>query len=130
MYDMRWNLERVLFWMSVVAALFLILTLLNFLWPFANPSQPTQRLYIGLTADVCRFLFAIVAYWLVHNKKQRAALAVVAIWVLSALLYGVAVVVFEPFSGFTIGILLGQLLFCVFLAYYSVPEAKSAGLLR
>jgi hypothetical protein len=127
---MRWNLERVLFWLSVIAGLFLALTLLNYFLRFANRDQSEERLHIGLIVFVTRFFFAIGAYSLLRGRRRVAALAVVALWMFAALLYGTAVLVLEPFSALTIGIFVGELVWFGLLAYYWVQEATSVGLLQ
>ena len=130
MQNMRWNLERVLFWWSLLAALFLALTLVNFLWPFANSPQPANRLYIGLMVGVCNLSFSVIGYFLVRAKHLKVSLAVVAGWVLAKLLYGATVIMIEPFSGWTVGILLGELFQCALLIYFSLSEARSNGIFR
>ena len=127
---MNWNLERVLFWLSAIAAVFLALTLLNYVAPFANQNQPIHRVQVGLAVDVSGFLFSVVAYVLIRGKQTKSGLAVVSIWIVASFCYGIAILVFEPLSGFTITIALGQLIICCFLAHYSLLEAKSTGVLR
>jgi VanZ family protein len=97
---MPWNLQRVLFWLSVLAGIFLVLSLLNHVWP-VNPNQPLQRVFIGNAVFVCKFGLAIVPYSLIRSGRIKAALAVAAIWIIFALLYGVGVLVLEQPSGFT-----------------------------
>ena len=127
---MIWKLERVLMLLACVSASLLALTFINYVWPFTPPNQPVQRIYIGLAFDLCNFFFAISACVLIRNRKTVSGLAVVAIWIIAALIYGVLVLVKEPLSVFTVVIFIGQLLFCGFMAHLSIQEARSSGLLR
>jgi hypothetical protein len=118
------NLERVLFWLSVLASIFLALTLINYLWPFANPNQPAARLRVGLIYDVSAFSFAVVAYSLFRARWLKTCLTVVTTWAFANASYGVGVVVFEPLSVWTISICLGELLISGVLIYFAVLEAR------
>lgn len=121
---MKWNLKRVLFWWSIMAGIFLGLTFINHLWPI-NPDQPQHRLNIGLALDIKEFLFAVSAYALVYANRIKPCIAVVLIWIAVKLIYGASVLLFEPFSGFTIVIFVGQLLMAGILAYFISSEIKT-----
>ena len=123
---MKWNLSRVLFWWSILASCFLLLTVINRMWPFANPDQPLHRLNIGLAVNVKEFLFAVFAYLLIRMRHIKACIVVVALWVIVKIFYGIAVLVFEPLSGFTVGIFVGQLFMSAILIYFVVLESKTS----
>jgi hypothetical protein len=69
------NLEQVLLWFLALASILLALTLINYVWPFANPNQPAARLRIGLMYDLSAFSFAIVAYSLLRAGWLKSCLA-------------------------------------------------------
>jgi len=120
----RLNLEQVLLWFVVLTSFFLALTLINYVWPFANPNQPAYRLRVGLMYDVSAFSFAAVAYFTYRARWLRTCLAVVAIWALANASYGVGVLFFEPVSAWAVGICLGQLLVSAVLIYFAVLEFR------
>ena len=126
---MEWNLQRVLFWWSIMAAIFIGLTFINHLWPI-NPGQPQQRLNIGLALDIKELVFAAIAYSLINANRVKGGIAVVIIWIAVKLIYGASVLVLEPFSGFTIGIFVGQLLMSGVLFYFVLQEVNAMRVTR
>jgi len=127
---MRWTLDRILFLLMVLTSAFFVLSLLNYIFRFANPGQPLHRLNIGLAIDTSQFVLSAAAYLLIRARKMVPGLAVTLIWAVLSFLYSIAVLVFEPLSGYTIGIFSGYLLICGFLTYCAVVEAQNAGVLR
>ncbi|SRR5258708_17551339 len=127
---MRWPLERILLLLMVLTSVFFVLSLLNYVFRFANPAQPLHRLNIGLAVDISQVALSAAAYLLIHARKIVPGLAVALIWAALSLLYGIAVLIFEPLSGYTVGIFSGYLFICGLLAYCAVVEAQNAGVLR
>ncbi len=100
------------------------LTFINHLWPI-NTDQPQYRLNIGLALNIKELVFSVLAYALIHADRIKACIVVVLIWVAVRLVYGVTLLLFEPFSGFTIGIFIGQLLLAGILTYFVLLEQKA-----
>jgi hypothetical protein len=120
---MEWSLKRVLFWWSVLAAVFVGFTLINYIWPL-NPSQPQERIIIGALLNLKELLFATLAYVLLKAQRIKACVVTILVWLTVKVAYGIALLVFEPFSGHIIVIVLGQLLMVSLLGYFLAKETS------
>jgi len=89
--NMKWNLNKVLFWWSILASCFLLLTVSNYLFNFANPVQPQHRLNIGLALEIKEFIFSLSAYMLIRFGYIKTCITIVMLWVSVKLIYGAAV---------------------------------------
>ena len=128
---MQWTLARVLLFLGGFAAFLLMLTAINYIWPFTGSHAPWgARQSIGLGFDLSNFLLAMFSYALIRTRKTLGGIIVVAIWSIATLVYAFWLLLFNPFSAFTVGIFTGLLVFCGFMAYLCVAEARSSGLLK
>ena len=124
---MGMTLQRFLIFLSVLGAIYLGASLLNHIWP-VDPAQPLRRMLIGDAVFGSKFLLTVFAYLLMRLAKIKAALLVVAIWIIFSVFYAFSVLLFEPISAFSMGIFSGEVFICGLLAYYSIAEARSHGL--
>jgi hypothetical protein len=120
---MKWTLERVLFWITVLASFFLMLTLANYMWRFANSAQPIERLQVGLLHDGGHWLFAVVSYLLIRTRHLKACFAVITAWILMIVVYATWQLMLEP-NWETIVIGLGEVFIAGLLGYFLSVERR------
>jgi len=121
---MKWNLKKVLFWWCILASSFLLLTVCNYLWPFAGPEQPFERNYIGLAVVIKELLFSFAAYYFIRIGKIRPCIIIIVIWILVKLIYGGTVLFVEVNTISKAGIFVGQIFQSCVLGYFAVVESK------
>jgi hypothetical protein len=124
------TLQRILLFLGSIAAFLLVLTAINYLWPFTEPNPSSERPLVGFAFDLTNFVFATSSYAMIRARRTQTGLILISIWSIATLVYAFWLLLFNPLSLFTVGIFVGLLLFCAIMGYLAIAEARSSGVLK